>query len=124
MERKELLKRLKCLVVASSIALSSSAMLSGCGKKDDISNGQEYIVLYNDNNAVIFDSRNTKYYYTPYSGNIRITDGDKGYVSSNYIVYTSYSLEEVEEQVYELIGKDGNITYHNFDEEKTLKKTK
>ena len=118
MERKDMLKKLASYALTIGIITGTSSVLSGCNNKKD------YIVLYNDDNAIIYDADNTEWYYENKYSCIKIRDNGKSFISSNYLFYSNYSIDEIESQVKKLIGEDGNISYYNFAEEKTLKKTR
>ena len=121
MERKDMLKKLASYVLTIGIITGSGSILSGC-KSDN--NKKDYIVLYNDDNAIIYDADNTEWYYENKYSCIKIRDNGKSFISSNYLFYSNYSIDEIESHVKALIGEDGNISYYNFDEEKKLKKTR
>ena len=120
MERKDMLKKLASYALTIGIITGSSSILSGCGKN----NGDYYYVVFNDNNAIIFDDSVYKIISDGYSGNITVHDGEKKLRITNYIKFYNYSKEETEDQIKSLIGEDGNISYYGFDKEKILKKTR
>ena len=120
MERKEILKKLASYALTISLITGSSSLLSGCQKKGD-STINTYYVVFNNNNATIYDDSTCKISEGAYSGNAFICEGRKEIKITNYIRFKKYTKEEVEDKVRDLIGEDGTIIYYET-ENKTLKK--
>ena len=133
MERKELLKRLGSYTLTLSLITGSSSILTGCSSNivnnsslvttsyasdSDIS---DYFVVINECNAIIYKANNNRIIYG--IANLYY-EKNNNIVLSDYILYQRSSIKDVEKQVKALVGDDGNISYYNFDQDKTLKKTR
>ena len=116
MNKSDIKRKLAACGLAACLVAGAGSVLTSCGKNDD-DNKRTYIVIINDNNAIIYKTNSDIFKGTAYLYDLDIN-------TSNYIKFSNKSIEEGEEQVKALIGEDGNISYCEKDDTLKLKKIK
>ena len=124
MGRKEMLKKLASYALIISMVTGGTSLISGCKKDKKGVNQDDYIVVVQDKNAIVYERSDNRIKTTMKDGKAMILDGDKQIIVTNYIEYRFYTKEEVEEKIKELLGEDVSITYYGFEEKKLKKENK
>ena len=113
MNRKRIINKLTSYALTISLLM----LASGCNKKGN------YIVIYNNDSAIIYDANESTHdYYN--TANNKINQENNSNKINQCIIFSNVTLEEVKEKIYSMIGEDAYIRTYGFEEEKELIKKK